>query len=192
MGILYVTVFVFITLIASFSLSQVYAEPTVLDDDYIIEKFVTGLEYTTTMEFVGDDILVLEKNTGKVIRILENGVILNEPVLDVPVSVTWESGLLGITSVSDKVYLYFTESLSGFDSYNTENSKNVVYQYDWNGEKLTNPILIKELPGHLSSVHHGGVITVSLNNEIYFVIGDQEQRTTFQNVPVSNQSNLQQ
>ena len=112
MGALYVGVFVFITMIASFSLSQVYAEPTVHDDDYIIEKFVTGLEYPTTMEFIGDDILVLEKNTGKVIRILENGVILNEPVLDVPVSVTWEAGLLGITSVSDKVYLFFTESLS--------------------------------------------------------------------------------
>jgi len=183
MGTVYVAVFVFITLIASFSLSQVYAEPTVHDDDYIIEKFATGLEYTTTMEFVGGDILVLEKNTGKVIRILENGVILNEPVLDVPVSVTWESGLLGITSVSDKVYLYFTESLSGFDSYNTENSKNVVYQYDWNGEKLTNPVLIKELLS-VADVHNGGVMTKGLNNEVYFVIGDQDQRTIFQNVPV--------
>ena len=68
MGIPYITVFVFITMIASFSLSQVYALPIIYDDDYMVEKFVTGLEYPTTMIFVGEDILVLEKNTGKVDR----------------------------------------------------------------------------------------------------------------------------
>ena len=184
MGILYITVFVFVTTIASFSLSQVYAEPIIYDDDYIIEKFATGLQYPTTMYFVGDDILVLEKNTGKVIRISDNGVLYNEPALDVPVIQDNEAGLLGIVYLSNHVYLSFTESLSGFDKRDRENARNAVYQYDWNGEKLTNPILIKELPGHLSSIHHGGVITTGLNNEIYFVIGDQEQRTTFQNIPI--------
>ena len=183
MGILHVTVFVFITIIASFSLSQVYALPIVFDDDYIVEKFATGLEYPITMTLVGEDILVIEKNTGKVIRIQDNGVRYNEPVLDVPVSNTFEAGLVGIASVSNHVYLYFTESLSGLDKYGVENSKNTVQQYDWNGEKLTNPTLIKELLA-VANVHHGGVITTSLNNEVYFVIGDQHQRTVFQNIPV--------
>ena len=182
MSIFYIVVFV--TTIASFSLSQVYAEPIIYDDDYMVEKFATGLQYPTTMYFVGDDILVLEKNTGKVIRISDNGVLYNEPALDVPVIQDNEAGLLGIVYLSNHVYLSFTESLSGFDKRDRENARNAVYQYDWNGEKLTNPILIKELPGHLSSIHHGGVITTSLNNEIYFVIGDQEQRTTFQNIPI--------
>jgi len=157
--------------------------PIIYDDDYIVEKFVTGLENPTTMTFVGDDILVLEKNTGKVIRIQDNGVIYNEPVLDVPVIFQHEAGLLGTTSTSNHIYLYFTESPTGFDKFNHENARNVVYQYDWNGEKLTNPILIKVLPGHLSITHHGGVITTGLNNEIYFVIGDQDQYTAFQNIP---------
>ena len=182
MSIFYIVVFV--TTIASFSLSQVYAEPIIYDDDYMVEKFATGLQYPTTMYFVGDDILVLEKNTGKVIRISDNGVLYNEPALDVPVIQDNEAGLLGIVYLSNHVYLSFTESLSGFDKRDRENARNAVYQYDWNGEKLTNPILIKELPGHLSSVHHGGIITTSLNNEIYFVIGDQEQRTIFQNIPI--------
>ena len=107
MGILYITVFVFVTIIASFSLSQVYAEPIIYDDDYIIEKFATGLQYPTTMYFVGDDILVLEKNTGKVIRIRDNGVIYNEPALDVPVIFQAEAGLLGIAFASNHIYLYF-------------------------------------------------------------------------------------
>ena len=75
MGILYIAVFVFITMITSFSFSQVYALPILYDDDYILEKFATGLEYPVTMTFVGEDILVLEKNTGKVIRIQDTGVI---------------------------------------------------------------------------------------------------------------------
>jgi len=183
MGIPYITVFVFITMIASFSLSQVYAEPIIYDDDYIVEKFATGLQYPTTMTFVGDDILVLEKNTGNVIRIQDNGIIYNEPALDVPVIFSGESGLLGIAFASNHIYLYFTESLSGFDKYYFENARNAVYQYDWNGENLTNPILIKELPA-IHTDHTGGVITKGQNNEIYFVIGDQDQRTTFQNIPV--------
>jgi glucose/arabinose dehydrogenase len=62
-----------------FSLSEVYGEPIIFDDDYLVEIFVGGLHYPTTMDFVGDDILVLEKNTGKVIRIMNNGIMYNEP-----------------------------------------------------------------------------------------------------------------
>ena len=208
MGILCILGFIFISIIASFSFLQVYALPIIYDDDYIVEKFATGLEFPTTMTFVGDEILVLEKNTGKVILIQDNGVSYNEPALVVPVNFQQEAGLLGIASTSDHIYLYFIESLSGFDdlvsgwSYQVddrikiEDSKIVVYQYDWNGKKLINPILIEELPvfhgGHL-----GGVITTGLNNEVYFVIGDQWRYTTssgdvitynidntFQNIPV--------
>ena len=208
MGILCILGFIFISIIASFSFLQVYALPIIYDDDYIVEKFATGLEFPTTMTFVGDEILVLEKNTGKVILIQDNGVSYNEPALVVPVNFQQEAGLLGITSTSDHIYLYFIESLSGFDDLvsgwnyqvddriKIEDSKIVVYQYDWNGKKLINPILIEELPvfhgGHL-----GGVITTGLNNEVYFVIGDQWRYTTssgdvitynidntFQNIPV--------
>ena len=56
----YVSVFVTIVLLTSFfSLSEVNAELTVHDDDYIIEKFVSGLNFPTTMDFIGDDLLVL-------------------------------------------------------------------------------------------------------------------------------------
>ena len=195
MGIIYITVFVFITLVASFSLSQVYAFPTIYDDDYIVEKFATGLDWPTAMTFVGEDILVLEKNTGKVIRIQDNGVKYSEPVLDVPVIFNGGKGLLGTAFASNHIYLYFTESPSGFDEYNHENIKNNVYQYDWNGESLINPILVKELVAFgteciLSQceVEQGGVIATGLNNEIYFTTSDQDQRTAFQNVNVDGWS----
>jgi|TARA_B100001971_G_scaffold180803_1_gene177217 hypothetical protein len=185
MKILCVTVFVFITIIASSSLSLAYAEPIIYDinDHYIIEEFVSGLNVPTAMTFVGDDILVLEKNTGKVILIQENGDV-ERAILDLPVSFGDESGLLGITSSSNHVYLYFTESLTGSDKYNIENSREVVYQYNWDGENLTNPILIKEFPiFHNQDSHAGGAMTKGQNNEIYFVIGDQRQHGIYQNIP---------
>ena len=161
-------------------------EPIIYDDDYIIEKFVSGLNLPTTMTFVGEDILVLEKNTGKVIRIQDNGVPYAEPVLDVPVEAANESGLLGITSISNHVFLYFSESESGFDTLKSHDQpiKNKVYRYDWDGETLTNPLLIKELPGNLDGKHrhNGGAMATNLNDEIYFVIGDLNQHGIFQNI----------
>jgi len=177
-------IFLIITLTATiFSLSEVYGEPIIFDDDYLVEIFVGGLHYPTTMDFVGDDILVLEKNTGKVIRIMNNGIMYNEPVLDVPVRSNFYSGLLGIATLSDRVFLYYTESESGSDAYDPgPDAKNRVYQYDWDGEKLTNPILIKELIAQQRDDHHGGVMTKGQNDEIYFVIGDQNQSGIFENV----------
>ena len=126
----HISVFVTIVLIASFfSLSEVnggHIEPvphnsgltselTVFDDEYIIEKFVSGLNFPVTMDFIGNDLLVLEKNTGKVIRINENGEIDKEPVLVIPVYNIGESGLLGIATTSNHVFLYFTESFEAND-----------------------------------------------------------------------------
>ena len=174
---------------ASFSISQVYGQIIIYEEDFIVERFVTGLDYPTTMDFVGDDIFVLEKNSGKVIRIQDNGIIYDKPVLDVATGYVGESGLLGISSVSNHVYLYFTESPFGIDKLVPQSlhpwpAKNKVYQYDWNGEYLINPVLIKELPGGLTTNHHGGTMTVGQNNEIYFVIGDQGQKGIYQNIPV--------
>ena len=194
MAIMYITVFVFaFFLVGALTIPQSFGQeyddatdtyefgalPFIYDDNYTIERFVTGLEYPTTMDFIGDDILVLEKNTGKVIRVQANGVKYSEPVLDVPVNFQAGSGLLGIGSGSDHIYLYFTESLSGSDVYIGPelfvpfliDSRNVVYQYDWDGEKLSNPILIEQLVSD-SPKHIGGVITKGLNNEIYFAVED--------------------
>ena len=159
--------------------------PVIHDADYIVEKIATGLSYPTTMAFVGEDMLVLEKYTGKVIRIQDNGVAYIQPVLDVAVEAGNEAGLLGIVSISDHVFLYFSESESGFDTSNRHDQpiKNMVYRYDWDGENLTNPVLIKELPGNLNGDHrhNGGAMAVGQNDEVYFVIGDLSQEGIFQN-----------
>jgi glucose/arabinose dehydrogenase len=172
-----------ITIIHFFLLSEVYGEPVIIDDDYIVEKFVGGLELPTTMAFIGDDMLVLEKDSGKVIRIQDNGLVYMDPVLDVSVRHNFYSGMLGITTTTEHVFLYYTEAESANDTreFDDTQAKNRVYQYDWDGETLVNPVLIKEFIAQQNNDHHGGVMTTGLNNEVYFAIGDQGQSGVFEN-----------
>jgi glucose/arabinose dehydrogenase len=103
--------------------------PTLNDPNLNAEQVInTGLKRTTSMAFLGpNDILLLEKDTGKVHRIV-NGKVLPEPVLDVNVANQAERGLLGIAIANNNidngstengnirhVFLYYTESGGGKD-----------------------------------------------------------------------------
>jgi aldose sugar dehydrogenase len=101
--------------------------PTLNDLNLKIEQIInTGLKRTTSMAFLGpNDILLLEKDTGKVHRIV-NGKVLPEPILDVNVANQAERGLLGIAIANNDngstengnirhVFLYYTESGGGKD-----------------------------------------------------------------------------
>ena len=64
------------------------------------ELVASGLDFPTTMAFLGpDDFLILEK-AGLVKRVT-NGIVLDKPLLQVDVSVKDERGLLGI-AISEK------------------------------------------------------------------------------------------
>jgi len=153
-----------------------FAEPLIVDSNFEVEKFVDGLFLPTSMEFVGEDILILQKNDGKIFLIRE-GIIQPEPVLDVKVSNIGERGLLGIVHHDSMVYVYFTES----DRDGGESFGNKIYKYEWDGKILKNPILVKELPGGPASFHNGGKMVVGLDGMIYAIIGDNDKDGPLQN-----------
>ncbi len=70
-------------------------ESIVLSDPKLkVELVASGLDFPTTMAFLGpNDFLILEK-AGLVKRVT-NGVVLDKPLLQVDVSVKDERGLLG-------------------------------------------------------------------------------------------------
>src|SRR6266571_4822947 len=69
--------------------------PSVVDPNLAVRKVAFGLNQPTSMAFIGtNDILVLEKATGKVQRIINN--VIQSTVLDLPVNSASERGLLGI------------------------------------------------------------------------------------------------
>ncbi|MGQ0791534.1 MAG: PQQ-dependent sugar dehydrogenase [Nitrosopumilaceae archaeon] len=155
-----------------------FSDPVLTVQDLAVEKYVSGLCCSvTTMTFVGDDILILQKSDG-VVRLIKDGVLQAKPVLDVSVNSIGERGMLGIASVDSLVYLYFTEA-------NADGGKplgNRIYKYEWDGSALINPILLKELPS--ADFHNGGAMVAGLDDKVYAVIGDTGRYGLLQNKPL--------
>lgn len=79
------------------------------DRSLVAQPYISGLKIPITMAFLGNDILVLEKNTGDV-RLIRDGRLQPIPVLALDVSSnTFEEGLLGIAAKGSTVYLHFTQ-----------------------------------------------------------------------------------
>ena len=174
---------------------QKSSQPAINDPNLKLELVSEGLQLPTQMAFVGpNDILVLEKDTGMVKRIV-NGVILEEPILDVNVATSFERGLLGIAVAennndgkndttqrnSNIIYLYYTESeqdandvCSSSTSCSGENGPlgNRLYIYELVDNKLVNPKLLLDLPASPGGSHNGGSILVGPDNNIYLPIGE--------------------
>ncbi len=170
--------FVFIFVLAGFVILPSYAEPVMKDSGFVIQNYVTGICCSpTTMAFEGNDILVLSKTSGQV-HLFRNGVLQDKPVLQENVTSIGEQGMLGITTVGTKVYLYFTESAKmGGHPLGKR-----VYSYDWNGQQLVNKTLIKDLP-QTQTYHNGGAMVTDKNGSVYLVVGDAGKFGKLQNHP---------
>jgi aldose sugar dehydrogenase len=160
-----------------------------------IEEVTDGLDFPTSMAFLGpDDILVLEKNEGTVRRII-NGVMLERPLLNVDVASEGERGMLGIAIAREEkdsaiegnnnnnnnnnhityVFLYYTESIDGDnDDGGGEAISNRLYRYelDENNQELVDPKLLLDLPATPGHTHNGGKIAIGPDDNVYLIIGD--------------------
>jgi len=169
----------------SISLAQ-----SVNDQNLNVESFTAGLNSPTSMAFIdNNNILVLEKD-GQV-RLVSNGQLQSQPVLEIPVDIQSERGLLGIAidnansgnssnqgGDTRNVFLYYTES-GGEDG----ELKNRVYKYSWNGQSLENPTLLLDLPAIPGPNHDGGKLVIGPDNYLYGVIGDLNHDGMLQNFP---------
>ena len=168
--------------------SQKGKKPTVNDPNLKVEMVYRGFGYPSAMAFLGpDDLLILEKNTGTINRIM-NGQRLPEPLLDVNVTANHqERGLLGI-AVSSKheengghtyVFLYLTESKDGDDLQGNQNPLgNRLYRYELQDNKLVNGKLLLDLPASGGVHHNGGNVLIGPDNNVYVGIGDNTNHTT--------------
>lgn len=159
-----------------------------LDPALRIEKILDGsLASPTGMAFIGDDdLLVLEKNTGRVRRVL-GGVLQSGNVLDLAVNNQSERGLLGIALDPDfvnnrHVYLYVTVSSTGSDTGSGSPLGNRVYRYYWNGSALVGQQTVLALDS-TSNRHNGGVLAFGADDRLYVLIGDLERDGQLRNDP---------
>ena len=174
---------IFLLLLIPFFINNVYAEPTLENLNYSVEKFVDNLSFPTTIGFVDDKIIVLEKNSGKV-KLIQNGIIQETPLLDYNVDglLSGETRLLGILVDKNLVYIYVTEA----ESDGGKQIANRIYQYTWDGNFLINEKLIHEFPPSPRASHVGGVMTKDFQNEIYVIIGDMASSNDNLDGPTQN------
>lgn len=119
------------------------------------------------------DVLILDNNGN--VRLVSNGQIQTEPVLQVPVNTQSERGLLGIAGIGNNVFLYCTEPV-GTDL------RNRMYKYNWNGQNLVNPILLIDLPGTPGLNHDGDKLMIDPDNFLYTVISELNRNGKLQNL----------
>ena len=158
------------------------APPTISDPNIRVEKVITGLEMPTSMAFLdNDDIIITQKDNGRV-RLVSNGILQPQPILQVPVVNNSERGLLGVaianttSSTMKTVFLYYTEPVG-------DEVKNRIYRYEWNGTgNLIGGQLILDLPGEPGPNHDGGKIAIGPDRMLYAVIGDLNRDGMLQNV----------
>lgn len=154
--------------------------PTISDTGLRVEKVVEGLDLPTSMTFIDrDDILILQKDNGMV-RLVSNGELQEEPILDIFVERNSERGLLGVAVKDDEngtktIYLYCTQASDG-------EVRNRVYRYDMDtAGNLSGETLVLDLPGEPGPNHDGGRMTVGPDGMIYAVIGDLNRNGILQN-----------
>lgn len=142
--------------------------PVLHDSSLSAEVVAEGLKFPTSMSFIGDDILVLQKNDGQV-RLVSDGRFAGQPVLQANVSSEAERGLLGIATQDDAVFLYLTENVT--DGAGTA-ARNRIYKYEWNHGSLVNGTLVLDLAGGPGPYHNGGKIKIGPDGYLYTVTGD--------------------
>lgn len=154
--------------------------PSVKDTNLAVEKVADGLTRPTTMAFLDEKrILVLEKDNGMV-RMVENGKVQSEPLLDVAVANDNERGMLGIAVSKENdtttyVFLYFTESGGGVDGDDKQGvppAGNRLYRYELQGDQLVNPKLLLDLPAMPGPRHNGGPVAIGPDDNVYVIVGD--------------------
>ena len=135
------------------------------DSNLIVEEYVSGLNLPVMIDFIDEHMLVVEKDEGTV-KIIKDGILISEPILQLEVSNASEEGLLGILVQNNDVFLHYTTS-----NVDDDTTSNWFTKYTWNGEKLIEPVEL--LSFHKGTgTHNGGVMIEDENGIVFGAIGD--------------------
>jgi aldose sugar dehydrogenase len=171
---------IFLVIVQLIPIISVHADPAMTNNHFRIERTFSANFEPSSMTFLGqDDILVLDRDEGKVYRVTQG--INSATVLDVNVGTDGYRGLLGVVATvneieSSNVFLYFTESPKNDGDDVSKNPVNPLgnrlYRYDLVDNKLINPKQLLDLPALPGPRHAGGVVAIGPDNNIYLTIGD--------------------
>ena len=178
--------------------------PEVLDPGLGVSAAASGLAQPISMAFLGDDdVLVLEKASGRVKRVVRGQV--RDVVLDLAVNSASERGLLGIAlhpkfRRNGWVYLFWSQSRSGTDSTDLADVRlmgNRIDRFEFKQGRLEFDRSIIKFRAFqrdetnrdpatgavvLRGNHDGGVIRFGPDGKLYAIVGDTGRRGHTQNL----------
>ena len=108
--------------------SPISHNPVLRDHNLPVEEYVIGLQLPTTIAFIDNDLLVLEKNGN--VRLIRDGILQSAPVLSLEVSKTLEDGLIGILAKDNLVTSSKSATQKGYYydmQYSSEDQFSVTY-----------------------------------------------------------------
>ena len=181
-----------VALVALVATAAATSAATLNDPSLVLNNIVISgtLNQPTSMAFLAtDDILVCEKSTGQVRRIL-NGAVQGGSVLDLAVANSSEQGLLCIAldpqfASNQSVYLYYTKSSTASDGGTAQDNR--VEKFAWNGTSLVFAATVITLPASPGPNHDGGIITFGppsappASQKLFVVIGDLNRNNQLEN-----------
>ncbi len=157
------------------TLSDTNQEQSLTEDDFAIETIAQSLDTPWAIAFAPDGRIFVTERPGRV-RVIEDGVLRDEPWATIAVKEGGESGLMGIAIDPDftqnkYVYLAYTYA----DAH--ESFVNTLVRYtddpDTNmGEEDT--VLIDHVPG--GNNHDGGRVEFGPDGKLYWTMGEKYQQ----------------
>jgi aldose sugar dehydrogenase len=145
-----------------------------------VEEVVTGLEVPWGIAFLPNGNMLVTERPGR-IRLVQNGKLRPQPVANINVSDTGESGLLGIAAhpniASNRLfYIYFTADRNG-------SSANRVERWQLSQDGLTaarDRVILDNIPAAV--YHDGGRIRFGPDGMLYIGTGDARDPDNSQDV----------
>lgn len=154
---------------------------------YVVDTLAANpdIAYPVCIAFSPDNsgkFFFTEKNNGRV-RIVNQGVLLQNPFVTVPVTSSGEQGLLGITTHPDYpdspfVYIYYTRA--------GDRANNVVRYRDSAGVGIDPYVVFVATRLTTATNHNGGSIRFGPDRKLYVTIGDYAVSSNAQDSSANN------
>ena len=177
--------------------------PSLNDPSLQLDLVTDGIQSPTGMAFLSDNIVLITQKDGIISKLDLANPTIPESILELAnVNSKNERGLLGIAIDNNilvdemignnrpgdfDVFIFVTETGSqlGQESQGTDSNnelRNRVYKYTWDGQFLSNPKIILDLPAGPGTNHQGGKVKMGPDNQLYAVIGELQRDGQLQNI----------